>query len=398
MRMRALFSGQMKVANIFVDALTMWLFFALSVFGLVMVASASMGFADDRYGDPWHFFRRQAVFMAVALVIAVAIYRLLPSDFWFRNSFSVLGVCVLLLVAVLIPDVGREVNGSRRWLNFHLFTVQPSEIAKLVVIIFLADYIARRREEVRTTFKGVFKPLGIVLLLALLVLLEPDYGIAVILVGIAFSMLFLAGAKLWQLLLLLFVGTGIAAIAAVAVPYRWERIKVFLDPWSMQFEGGYQLTQSLIAVGSGGWFGQGLGSSVQKLFYLPEAHTDFIFAVIAEELGFVGVGAVIAVYFGILWRCFDVAARAERHGLCAGAFFCYGIGIWISMQAFVNVAVVMGLLPTKGITLPAISVGGSSLVTVFVGLAIVQRVHHEACCEDTVLMRLHRLRESDAGR
>ena len=384
------------VSSIWVDTSMMWLFFALCLFGLLMVTSASMGFAESRYGDPLYFLKRQSFFMLIALLVAVVVY-LRPSDSWFRHSPALLGASIALLIVVLIPDIGKEVNGSRRWLDFQAFTVQPSEAVKLVVVIFLADYIARRREEVRATFRGFFKPLGVVLLLALLVLLEPDYGVAVILVGVALALLFLAGAKIWQSLLLLVAGAGLAACAVVAAPYRWERVKTFLDPWSVQFESGYQLTQSLIAVGSGGWFGKGLGGGIQKLFYLPEAHTDFIFAVIAEELGFVGVGAVVAVYFGILWRCFSIAARAERRGFCAGAFFCYGMGIWIGVQAFVNIAVVMGLLPTKGITLPAVSVGGSSLVMVFAGLAAVQRIHHETCCEDPVLMRRYQLRKHGVG-
>ncbi len=385
------------VGSIWVDTPMVCLFAVLCVLGLVMVASASMEFADRHQGDALYFLKRQFVFILLASLIGATVY-LRPSDFWFRNSFYILFACIALLFVVLIPDIGREVNGSRRWLDLQMFTVQPSETAKLAVVIFLADYVARRRREVRTMSGGFFKPLGVVMLVALLIFLEPDYGTAVILVGISFAVLFLAGTGILRSLLLLVGGGILAALAAVAAPYRWERIKAFLDPWSDPFEGGYQLTQSLIAIGSGGWFGQGLGGGIQKLFYLPEAHTDFIFAVIAEELGFVGVCAVVLVYLGILWRCFGVAERAERRGLCAGAFFAYGMGVWLGAQAFINIAVAMGLLPTKGITLPAVSVGGSSLMVVFVGLAIVQRIHHEACCEDTLLMRQYRMRKNDAAR
>ena len=385
------------IASIWVDMPMVFLFAGLCLFGLLMLTSASMEFADQRHGDALYFLKRQCVFMVLASVIAVAAYSR-PPEFWFRNSFYILLICFVLLVIVLIPDIGREVNGARRWLDLKVMTVQPSEGAKLATIIFLADYLVRRREEVCASFKGFIKPLGLVVLLAGLILLQPDYGMAVTLMGVAFAMLFLAGAKIWQSLLLLVVGGGVVAVMAVAAPYRWERIKVFLDPWSQQFEGGYQLTQSLIAVGSGGWFGQGLGDGVQKLSYLPEAHTDFIFSVIAEELGFVGVFAVVAVYLGILWRCFNVAARASRCGLYAGAFFSYGVGMWIGAQAFVNIAVGMGLLPTKGMTLPMISVGGSSLLVVFVALAIVQRIHHDACCEDPVLMRDYQMRKDNVLR
>ncbi len=383
--------------NIWVDTPMVCLFAVLCVLGLIMVTSASMEFADRRYDDALRFLKRQSLFILFASAVAAGVY-LKPSAFWFRNSFYLLGACTALLIAVLIPDLGREVNGSRRWLDLVVLTVQPSEITKLAVIIFMADYIARRREELCTSFAGFLKPLALVLFLSLLIFFEPDYGVAVILVGVALAMLFLAGAALHQLLLVLIAAGGLAAVAAIAAPYRWARIMGFLDPWSDPFTSGYQLAQSLIAIGSGGWFGQGLGDGIQKLFYLPEAHTDFIFSVIAEELGFVGVCLVVIVYFGIVWRCFGVAGRAERRGLQAGAFFAYGTGIWLGAQAFVNIAVAAGLLPTKGITLPGISVGGSSLVTVFIALAIVQRIHHETCCEDTLLMRRYRLGRGDVSR
>ena len=389
MRAESLRANEM---NIWVDMPLLLLFVGLCLFGLLMVMSASMEFADHRYGDALHFMKRQVFFIALATVIAFAVY-LGPTDFWFRNSFYIFGICLVALVVVLIPEIGREVNGARRWLDFKVITVQPSEGAKLAVTLFIADYLTRRRDEVCASFKGFIKPLVVVALPAVLILAQPDYGMAVTLFGVAFVMLFIAGGKIWQVLCMLFAGGGALALIAVAAPYRWERIKVFLDPWSQQFEGGYQLTQSLIAVGSGGWFGQGLGNGVQKLSYLPEAHTDFIFSVIAEELGFIGVLLVVAVYFAMMWRCFGVAARAERYRLYAGAFFSYGTGIWITAQAFVNIAVVMGLLPTKGMTLPAVSVGGSSLLAVFVALAIVQRVHHDTCCEDTVLMRRYQMRK-----
>ena len=383
------YRSRARATNIWVDVPLVCLLAALCTFGLIMVTSASMEFADDRYGDALYFLKRQGFFLLLAALVAVSVYWR-PSELWFRNSFRLLFLCAALLVLVLIPEVGKEVNGSRRWLDLKVFTVQPSEAAKLAVIVFLADYVARRREEVCATFKGFLKPLLVVTFLALLILLEPDYGVSVVLLAIAFATLFLAGAKLGQSLLMFVAGVGVTALAAVAAPYRWARIKAFLDPWSDPLGSGYQLTQSLIAVGSGGWFGQGLGAGVQKLFYLPEAHTDFIFAVIAEELGFVGVCLVVAAYFGVVWRCFVVAGRAERGRIYAGAFFAYGVGVWVGIQAFVNVAVVVGSLPTKGITLPLISVGGSSLVTLFAAFAIVQRIHYETCCADPVLMRRYR--------
>ena len=378
--------------NPWVDLLMVRLFAILCIGGLVISTSASMEFADYRYGDAFYFLKRQSFFMLIALALAFIAYSK-SFEFWLRHVGKMLALCFVLLTIVLIPDVGREVNGSRRWLDFFFFTVQPSEIAKFVMIVFLADYIVRRNKEVRTTFLGFIIPISVVAFFSLLVLAEPDYGTAVLLLAIAFLMLFLAGAKLLQILLSFLVGGGVIALLVVLVPYRWARIKTFLDPWSDPFASGYQLIQSLIAVGSGGWFGQGLGDSVQKLFYLPEAHTDFIFAVIAEEFGFVGVSFVIALYAGILWRCFVVAKRAESREIFAGAFFSYGVGIWIGIQAFVNIAVVMGVLPTKGISLPAISIGGSNLVIVFIALAVVQRIHRETFYQDIELTRQHNLRK-----
>ena len=383
------------VGSIWVDTPLMIVFACLCVFGLLMVTSASLEFADREYSNSLHFVNRQMIYIAVATLCAVGIYLFLPSDFWFKycNKLFILMVASLILVLF----VGTEVNGSRRWLLLGPLSVQPSEAAKLATILFVANYIARRGDELRETFKGLVKPIGIVLLLAVLLLLEPDYGTVVIIFSITTSMLFLAGTKLKHMMMYLFSGVGALSLLVWVEPYRWSRVKVFLDPWSKPAEEGYQLVQSLIAIGRGSWLGQGLGDGIQKQFYLPEAHTDFIFSVIAEELGFIGVCLVVVCYLVIIWRCFAIARSAEQQDMLANAYVAYGIGTWFGMQAFVNIAVAMGLLPTKGITLPLISVGGSSLLTFFIAFALLQRIHYESCASNQVLMRHYQYKKYDAA-
>jgi cell division protein FtsW len=272
------------------------------------------------------------------------------------------------------------VNGSVRWINTGLFNLQVSEPAKLMILVYLASYLARHGDEVRTQLSGFIKPLVILALAAVLLLLEPDFGATVVLMATAMGMIFVAGVRLWQFSGML----GLAGLSlgglAVSSPYRMERLTTFLNPWADPFDSGFQLTQSLIAIGRGEWFGVGLGASIQKLFYLPEAHTDFVFAVLAEELGLFGVFTVIALYVLVVWRAFVIAARAEKGGNAFAALLAWGIGIWFGLQAFINMGVNMGLLPTKGLTLPLMSYGGSSMVVMCAAVALLLRVDFETRC------------------
>jgi cell division protein FtsW len=340
-----------------------------------MVASASVPKAMEM-GDALYFFKRQLAFALIGLTLAGVAYGV-PLRIWEQVSYVVTAVAGLLLVLVLIPGLGHEVNGSRRWLRLG-FTLQPSELARLASILFVAAYLARRQVEVQTRWWGFVKPLLVCAALSGLILLEPDLGSAAVLLAVALGVLFLAGARLLPFSLFLGAGVGLAALAAVLEPYRLQRLQAFLDPWQDPFGSGFQLAQALIAIGSGGWTGVGLGESVQKLLYLPEAHTDFLFSVLAEELGLLGVTAVIALFGVLVWRCFAVARRAEAAGLRFGVWVAYGVGMWLGLQAFINMGVNLGVLPTKGITLPLMSAGGSSLVVNLAALGLVQRVWREA--------------------
>ena len=373
--------------NIWVDPVMLLIVAALCIFGLVMVTSASMELAGRQYDNPWHFIQRQGVYLLSASLISLFVYTC-ACDLWLKYSFQLLLLSVFLLALVLL--IGTEINGSQRWLSLGGFSVQPSEAAKLACIVFIANYIARHRYELRETMSGLIKPIIMIFIVVVLLLFEPDYGTAAILFAIVSAMLFLAGVKLRWFFVYLLLNGSMFWWLAVYTPYRWERIKGFLDPWQDPYGSGYQLTQSLIAIGSGSWFGRGLGDSVQKQFYLPEAHTDFIFSVIAEEFGFIAVLLLLLGYLTIVRRCFTIARRAEQQKQTANAYLVYGTGIWLGIQAFSNIAVAMGVLPTKGIPLPLISVGGSSLLVTLVAIAIVQRVHYEACCADMLLMRRYK--------
>ncbi len=345
----------------------------LFILGLVMVASSSLDIAERSYGQPFHFVLRQLAYAGVALLLGYVILRL-PLQFLERLSAPLLLAGMGLLVLVLIPGIGREVNGSARWLPLGLFNLQPSELMKLFMVLYLAGYLVRRSEEVRSAVSGFAKPMVVLALVCLLLLAEPDFGAAAVLMATAMGMMFLGGVRLWQFALLI-LGVGLAAAAlAVSSPYRLERITAFLDPWADPFASGFQLTQALIAFGRGEWLGVGLGNSIQKLFYLPEAHTDFLFAVLAEELGLVAALLVIALFSVIVWRAFLIARRAERAGAAFAAYVAYGCGMWIGVQAFINIGVNMGVLPTKGLTLPLMSYGGSSLIVSCMVIALLQRV------------------------
>ncbi|SEQ49616.1 cell division protein FtsW [Ectothiorhodospira magna] len=364
---------------------------ALLGLGLVMVGSASIGIADRSLGDPFYFLVRQAIFIVLGVGVAVLLYHLRLS--WWQAMGPVLLLCTyLLLILVLVPGVGNTVNGSTRWISLGLFNLQVSEVAKLLLTLYLAGYLVRHAQQVHDTFIGFAKPLLLLMVAAIPLLMQPDFGAVVVIMAIALGMLFLGGARLWQFFMLMGVTVVGMAWLAIQTPYRVARLTGFMDPWTDPFNTGFQLTQSLIAIGSGSWFGVGLGGSVQKLFYLPEAHNDFLFAVLAEELGLVGIVVVVALYGVFLWRSFAIAQAAERAGQLFGAYLAYGIGIWIGLQAFINMGVNMGILPTKGLTLPLMSYGGSSMLVTCAAVGLLARVHRETVESD--YFRLRHLRGS----
>jgi len=346
----------------------------LSLFGVVMIASASMALAAQNYGNPFYFASRQLFFLAIGLVGATFLYQLPLSD-WEKYGPYLIIISLFFLLLVLF--IGKEVNGSKRWIDLGLFTVQVSETVKLFIVVYLAGYLVRRGELVQSTIGGFLRPLALILIASVLLLLEPDFGAVVVIVLTACAMLFIAGVKLVQFMALL-VSLMITGAALIMMsPYRAKRLASFLDPFEDPFNSGFQLTQSLIAIGNGSLTGMGLGNSVQKLLYLPEAHTDFLFAVMCEEFGFVGVLFVVFLYGFILWKSFNLAKIADQQGNRFAGYLALGIGIWIGLQSFINIGVNMGILPTKGITLPMMSYGGSSAIVFTVSFALLLRIELE---------------------
>lgn len=344
--------------------------------GLVVLASASISVSDKLAGDPFHYVQRQ---MVAALVGGAAAWLclLLPMSLWQKLGPLLLLAGFLLLISVLVPGVGYEVNGSTRWVRLGVMNVQVSEPARLCLLLYLAGYLVRRNRSLREQFTGFLRPMLLLTLACGLLLAEPDFGAAIVLLATALAMLFVAGARLRDFCL--FFGATVIAMGALAVTssYRLQRLTGFLDPWADPFDSGFQLTQSLIAIGRGEWLGVGLGNGVQKLFYLPEAHTDFVFAVYAEEFGLLGSMVLIAIFAALLWRIFRLATRAARADRFFEAYLAVGLGTWLGLQAFINIGVNMGLLPTKGLTLPLISYGRSSLIIFMISLGLLLRIHHE---------------------
>jgi len=348
----------------------------LILLGLVFVASSSITVADRMYADPLHYFWRQVIAVVLGLGLGYVVLNI-PLLVWQRLSTYLLLLGIFLLILVIVPGIGREVNGSMRWISLGGISLQSSELAKIFIITYIAAYLVRHSEKVRNSFAGFIRPVAIVILFAALLLLQPDYGTAVVLFATALGMLFMGGVPLGRFFVWLFTAIMTLACLAILSPYRLQRLTSFIDPWQDPFNSGFQLTQALIAFGRGDWFGVGLGGSVQKLFYLPEAHTDFIFAVLAEELGLVGSVLVIVLFFFIIWRSFVIAHIAEQAGKQFAAYMAYGIGLLIGIQAFVNIGVNMGLFPTKGLTLPLVSYGGNSMVCSCILLAILVRIEFE---------------------
>lgn len=356
-----------------------WSALLLASIGLVMVYSASIAMAEaERFTGfrPSYFLVRHSLYIAIGLAFAVALFRV-PVWVWQKASPWLFILGVAMLVAVLIPGLGREVNGSRRWIPLGIATFQPSELMKLFVVLYAADYTVRKAAFMDDFRKGFLPMFGVMTAIAFLLLREPDFGALVVVTAIAMAVLFLGGLN-WRLF------AGLAALLAVAFavlivssPYRLQRILGFMDPWADAYGKGYQLSHSLIAFGRGEWLGVGLGASVEKLFYLPEAHTDFLLAVIAEELGFAGVAAVITLFLFLVHRAFAVGRQAASLERYYPALVAQGIGVWLAVQAFINMGVNMGLLPTKGLTLPLLSFGGTGIVVTCMALAILLRIDWE---------------------
>jgi len=346
---------------------------ALACLGFLLVASSSIEVASDRFGQPLSFAVKHAVFLLIASIAGVVAY-LIPTRWWYNYATYFLFASIVLLGLILIPGVGLTVKGATRWLSLGIFNLQPSEIAKFTMMLFLASYLVRRLEEVRQKFSGFVKPMAVVGLIAVLLLMEPDYGTLLVLSCAVMGVLLLAGAPFTQYIVF---GSALVSgliVLAVIEPYRFERIETIFNPWADRYGAGYQITQALLAFGRGGLFGMGLGNSVQKLFYLPEAHTDFVFAILAEELGLIGALFTVSVMTYMVWRGLLIGRCAELGGRPFAAYLTYGLVLLIALQTLINLAVNIGLAPTTGLTLPLLSYGGSSLVMTAVSLGVIARI------------------------
>jgi cell division protein FtsW len=366
-----------RARGLHIDSVALALVAAIVLLGLVMVTSASITIASRESGDAFAYLERQLVLCLIGFVLAAVVF-CIRTEYLEKMAWPLLIGAVALLFFVLIPGLGHVVNGSRRWIRFLGFNFQASELARVLTLIFIASYAVRREQELRSTAMGLVKPMALLVFIALLLLAEPDFGAASVLFLSGFGILFIAGARLRYVLIAAAAGAGAMALLVLLVPYRMARVTSFLDPWADPYNSGFQLTQSLIAIGRGEWFGVGLGESVQKLFYLPEAHTDFLFAVLAEELGLVGVTLTLALFIALVWRSFWIAQLASRAGLRFQSYLAAGFGLWLGAQALINIGVNMGVLPTKGLTLPLMSYGRSSMIVTLAWIGLLMRVYHEA--------------------
>jgi cell division protein FtsW len=362
-----------------VPSLDVWLLSTVALMlclGLVMMSSASISVGERMHAEPFYFLTRQLSFLLIAFLSAAVLFRI-PLDLLNKLGPIALLLGIFLLLLVLVPNVGKTVNGSTRWISLGVFNFQISELVKVLMVVFMASYLTRQGERLRNHFSGMMIPLVAIGIVGVLLLLEPDFGTTVVILSFCLGLMLLAGMRLGHFLgVLMLAGLAMLALAKAA-PYRWERVTGFLNPWADPFDSGFQLSQSLIAFGRGELFGVGLGGSVQKLFYLPEAHTDFLYAVLAEELGFIGALAVIALFAIFMWRTIVIAREAQQRGEIFGGYLSMGVGLWFVFQAYVNMGVNMGVLPTKGLTLPLMSYGGSSLIVSVLAITLVLRVDYE---------------------
>lgn len=374
--MRSISATHQAVAPALYDK---WLVFAVLCIlglGLLMMTSASIALSDKQIHQPFYFLFKQLIFLTLGVLIGSIILQI-EMLYWEKvGGYLLLGV-MFMLALVLIPGIGHSVNGSARWIGYGPFSFQVSELTKFIVVIYMAGYLVRRNMEIQSQLSGFLKPMMILGTIAILLLREPDFGATVVVIATTLGMMFLAGMRLRHFVLLFSLVIGTLAIVAVSAPYRLARLTGFLNPWARPFDTGYQLTQSLIAFGRGGWWGVGLGKSIQKMFYLPEAHTDFLFAVIGEELGLVGMLAVIGLFLLLVMRIFMIGQRAQRLGQHFSGYLAYGFGLWIAIQFTVSIGVNSGILPTKGLTLPLMSYGGSSVLVNCIVIAVLLRIDYE---------------------
>jgi cell division protein FtsW len=371
------------------DPVLMTLVLMLLLGGFVILASASITISDNATGDPFFYLERQLIAAAIGLA-AGAFCLFVPMSVWQSLGFLMLLVGIALLCVVLVPGIGHEVNGATRWVRFGIMNLQVSEPARLCLLIYLAGYVVRQQKALREQFVGFLRPMLVLSLACALLLAEPDFGAAIVLLATALVVLFVAGARIRDFIL--FFSAAVIGVVALTLtsPYRLNRLTGFMDPWADPYNSGFQLTQSLIAIGRGEWIGVGLGEGVQKLFYLPEAHTDFVFAVFAEEFGLLGSVVLIAMFVALLWRVFKLAMRAADAERFFEAYLAIGLGTWLGLQAFINVGVNMGLLPTKGLTLPLISYGRSSLIVAMIAIGLLLRIHHELVVDASPVNRKRR--------
>ena len=350
----------------------------LAALGWLMVTSASMDWSQRYFDNVFYISARHGIFLCIGAAATWLMLRI-PLSVWRSLSGLLVVLALVLLVAVLIPGVGREINGSMRWLSLGFMNAQPSEFAKLATVLYMASYLDRRRIEVQSKWSGFMKPLFVLSLLAILLLLEPDFGAVVVLMLSTLGLLFLGGVKAGQFILTAVVVVGSSVAILISQPYRLKRLTGYWEPWNEEnvFGSGYQLTQSLIAFGRGEFTGVGLGNSIQKLFYLPEAHTDFVFAIWAEETGLLGCLVILGLFTFVFLKAMTLGRKAFDEEQFFAAYVAYGVALLIGFQAFINLGVNVGLLPTKGLTLPFISYGGSSLLACCIALGLLLRVHHE---------------------
>ena len=351
---------------------------SLLMIGMIMISSASIDIADVRNNNPFFYVMRHGTFLLLGLAAGFTVITI-PLQLWMKSGWLLLFISIALLIFVLLPGIGRTVNGSTRWIGFGGVNFQVSELAKLFLIAYMASYLDRRRDEVMASWWGFLKPMFVMLIAAFLLLMEPDFGATVVIASAVLGMIFLSGARIGQFSVLI-VGCSVSVVLLVmSQPYRLKRFTGYTDPWADQFGSGYQLSQALIAFGRGEWTGAGLGHSVQKLFYLPEAHTDFVFAILAEEFGLLGCIIVILLFSVLVYRALKIGIQAERSNQRFAAYFAYGIALLLGGQALINMGVNTGLLPTKGLTLPLVSYGGSSLLVSCMCIGVLTRISLESC-------------------